>query len=362
MTVLDAQLTGPPAGADADHLFAGGPWVVAYPRRCGTWAAAGRDENGARIYGVYDPATRASRLVRPEDDRQLPALAAWAARGELLAYRVGRRAVVRLRHPEGDVRYAKILRPARLEPLLRRLHVVEQAAGRAAEEFPQLAPVRAVATDGAVVFGHLSGTALHDLVMTEAAPAVDRALVDVARSLAAFHRTPADGLDLPRVDPGPPPAEWAELVARHDPGLRSRYEAVLPKLPERPVPSTSGRPRLVHGDLHDRNVLLGRRVGLLDLDGLRLGDPVEDVGNLAAHLVLRSLQRNAPADEGRRQAAVLFEAYRRAGGCIEGDEAVDVGAVTLFRLACLYRFRRRWTGLVAALLDESQHWASGHVR
>ncbi len=90
---------------------------------------------------------------------------------------------------------------------------------------------------------------------------------------------------------------------------------------------------VVHRDLYEEQVLVGERIGLIDLDDAALGPPELDLGNLVAHLellgfrsghslavpaqaVLDGYSRVAPAD------LVLLDRLRR---------------LSLLRLACIHR-------------------------
>lgn len=327
-------------------------WDAIYPQRSGPWPAV-LSRGDVRLYGLYDPATGHSRPAWPEDDAALPGLAPWLQRGTLVSYRVGHRAVVRFEQ-DGPVGYATILRPSRTEALVRRTRAVKQAQRLADSAFPDLARLVAWDLDGMIVFGELPGRPLHELLL---APSSEPVLTTVARSLAALHQAPTEGLGLPPPDPGMPLSEWAALAGRHEPGLAPRYRRALAALGGLPAAPSQGN-ALVHGDLHDRNIFVDHdRVGLLDLDSLHLGHPVEDVGNLVAHLVVAALQRGASVTAGRRGAEALIAAYREAGGDIEPAAVAASGARSLFRLACLYQFRRRWVRIVPALLGESARWA-----
>lgn len=139
------------------------------------------------------------------------------------------------------------------------------------------------------------------------------------------------------------------LAARVPAWLANSYDAVAESLGD---PPPSGLRSLVHGDLHDRNVLLdGARGGIIDLDGVGVGDPAIDVGNLAAHVVLRALQRGDEVADGRAEALAV------AAGHPAGESAAPWVARTLFRLAVLYRFRIRWAHLTPILLRESVRWS-----
>lgn len=329
-----------------------GTWDVLYPRPEGRWPgyAQGGD---VRVYGLYDPVTGVFETVRPEEDAALPALAHWLRRGELLAYRPGRRAMVFT----GDGTYAKVLRPRRAAPLLARIAAAEEAARRAGPGFPDLAHLVGVEPDGVLRFAPLPGRSLHDVLVGTATgrDAVPAVLDRVGAALARFQSAPAASVAGGPRTTAQEPATWTALAVRDAPELAGRYGEVLAGLPPAPP---EGVTVVAHGDLHDRNVVVGAGVGFLDLDLLGWGGAAEDPGNLAAHLVLRALQCGVHVERGRRSAARLIDGYIRHGGVATPSAVMAVGARTLFRLACLYRFRRRWRPLVPALLDEAARWTS----
>ena len=114
----------------------------------------------------------------------------------------------------------------------------------------------------------------------------------------------------------------------------------------------------MHGDLHDRNLLLhSGRLAILDLDRLGPGYPIAEVGNLTAHIVLRSLQAGERIAASDDLISAFLRAYERAGGFMEQDLHAAAVARTLFRLACLYRFRRQQAWLCPTLLAESRRFA-----
>jgi aminoglycoside phosphotransferase (APT) family kinase protein len=313
-----------------------------------------------RIYGLYDPETGGFREVSPEEDQGLPGLARWIGRGELVSYRVGRRASLRLQPaPPAEPVYAKVLPARKARKLLARTLAAQQMLSRAEDGgFPELASlVDAEPDEGVLVFGAAPGRSLHD-VLIEGSPETGEALRSAARAMARFHSTPARVLELPLLHPPMGLEAYASLAMRHFPNRAASYRSALERVSAvRPIPFGEGD-RLVHGDLHDRNILLHEgRVTLLDLDMLHVGAPVEDMGNLSAHVIIRALQRGADVEGGRRDAMGLLEAYREAGGILVEATMSGVVARTLFRLGCLYLFRRRWQGITANLLEEAVRWA-----
>lgn len=322
-------------------------WRTVHPRPRGAWSAVSEGTAAERTHAVLDGATVEPRA--PQQDPALPGLARALHDGELRAYRPGRRAVVAR---DGGATFVKVVRPGRQDDVAARLEVVRTAMGPTG---PRVPAVLAVTDDGTVTLEALAGPSLHDALVAADGPAPRHAAIRTAAALLArFQACPVDGLDLAAAADGGTPDAWVEVVARVHPGLRPDLRDVAALLPE---PGPAPRRTLVHGDLHDRNVLLGdARGGLIDLDGAGLGDPALDLGNLAAHVLLRALQRGESAQVGRRDAAVLLSTPAVAP---IAERSVAHGARTLFRLACLYRFRTGSARHVPTLLDEAVDWAAG---
>ena len=350
MTALRLEEAAP---AFARPAPGGAMWDVAWPRPEGPWPVRLWDPGAAQpAYGVYDPDTGVLHPVRPEEDPALPGLRWAMARGRLVSYRPGRRATVRL--DGSPPAYAKVVRPRRAAVVAQRAGAVAAALAGSpgAPEIPGLADVDLEL--GLLVFHEVPGRPLHRGADGEA---LDR----VGAALVAVHAVEAAGLGLP-TGGGVGLGRYVRLAADAFPERAPLLRAALQEITTLPRPSAT-RARLLHGDLHDKNVILGPHdVTLLDVDLARSGDPSDDLGNLAAHLVLRSLQAGRGLPSGRRAARRLVDAYRGAGGTA-ADEAVrrEVSR-TLLRLACLYQLRRRWQGLVPALAEEAVRWADHRPR
>lgn len=103
---------------------------------------------------------------------------------------------------------------------------------------------------------------------------------------------------------------------------------------------------MVHGDLHDRNVLVdldaGPRAALIDLERVAIGEAALDLGCLAAHGVAGPILRNDLA-AGRLAATIVAEVMAR-----EGIDERSVGLYTA-------------TGLVEAALTAARHLAADRV-
>jgi len=283
-----------------------------------------------------DPRLPAARLLG--DPAELCcALEPWLGRStspQLIAWRPGRRAVVRLTCGTAAV-FVKFLdqktwtraeatfqdladaapplhfaRPSALIPELC-AYAAASAPGR---------PLRDVLAAGAAVPGDLVAAVLAALRAVPPVPGTPRLDFDSARKAAAT---------------------MLRKAAPLRPGLTALADAVDAIAP--PAHAARG---FVHGDLHDKQIFVaGDAAHLIDLEGVGGGDPTFDLANLAEHLRLRALQQDAGADGG---SAALLE---RAG--LRGDDERRWRAVVRARLAGVYALRPRWDRLAGRLADET---------
>lgn len=333
-------------------------WVVFYPRLKPKWPGFLQDASGRTAYGLYDRHSDSFVEVRPEDDTDLPALARWLSRGELVKYRVGRRATIRIpAGPTGPGAYVKVMPPHKARKVLRRHMGVERALASLPNGAPLIPAVQDAAPDeGVVVVGALPGRSLRDMVL-ERSPLAARALEACATAVAQLHQIPGAALDVPNLRPGMEPRDWAAVAIEHAPDRASAYRSALQEVEEAIAEGRRDVDRVVHGDLHDGNLLVdGYRPAILDLDLVHRGDPMEDVGNLAVHLFLRGLQRGDSVQEARRMSDEFLPIYSRAGGAVHRRSVRVFGASVLFRLSTIYLFRRRWRTLTDTLLAECVRW------
>lgn len=90
---------------------------------------------------------------------------------------------------------------------------------------------------------------------------------------------------------------------------------------------------VIHRDLYEEQVLVGGRIGLIDLDDAALGPPELDLGNLVAHLELLAIR------SGRRLTPVvdaLLDGYA-AVGPVDPLLLDRLRRLSLLRLACIHR-------------------------
>jgi Ser/Thr protein kinase RdoA (MazF antagonist) len=111
------------------------------------------------------------------------------------------------------------------------------------------------------------------------------------------------------------------------PAISAAVRAALPALE-----GTWRCTTVIHRDLYEEQILLGDRVGLIDLDDAALGPPELDVGNLLAHIELLELRSGATFDP---MVDALLGGY--------GEASLDqvlldrCRKLTRLRLACIHR-------------------------
>lgn len=89
---------------------------------------------------------------------------------------------------------------------------------------------------------------------------------------------------------------------------------------------------VVHRDLYEEQIILGPRVGLIDVDDAALGPAELDVGNLLAHIELLGIRSSR--DLGPAVRALL----RGYEGVVLDQSLVDrCRRLTLLRLACIHQ-------------------------
>lgn len=243
---------------------------------------------------------------------------------EELKHKPGRRVTLRARGPSRSV-IVKLYRSDRVARVARRISAL--ADGPAEPDVPEVLAVDLV--ERMLVLSDVPGVPLRKAVL-----AADEARCHRAGAvIGAWHHAWA----------GTRPSELREhtielelemlidkaaLASRE---IAAAVTAAVPRLSEEWMPET-----VVHRDLYEEQVLLGERVGLIDLDDAALGPAELDVGNLLAHLDL--LELRSGLDFGRAKEALL------AGYVTHGplDPRLFERCRTLarLRLACIHGERR----------------------
>jgi len=242
---------------------------------------------------------------------------------DVVAYRPTERAVIRVTGDDGRAAYVKAVPPSALAALVERHERLHDAG---------LPVPEVLATDaarGLVVLRELPGTTLRERIKADLPGWPDAA--GIGDLIARIQRTDPTGLGTRsgRVADG---IGHAQLVAT----VLPEVEPVLARLTARLTDETetvrqrSGR--VVHGDLHEGQLIVdgsGAVTGLLDVDDVAAGDPVDDFATFIAHLRFRArhLDPTTPAAGRLHRHVAALHAH---AATIVGPDAIDVAVA-----ACL---------------------------
>lgn len=338
------------------RILSGGPWLRIEESRRGGWLLLSGEggTDGIAWYHLADVTESPSR-IDPLDDKRLPQLnksvRSWLGSGfscQLLAWRVGSRAVFRLETPTGPT-IAKIYRKDR--DLMKRWSAASENQRWGTPEITSWDPEAKV-----LLTPFCDGTSLNQSWLSG-----DGELVDgekVASVLDWLASTP-----IPEEFPQHQAEDEIRILLERLPV----FERTLQNPPERArdlcervVESLRDSSKegtvLVHRDFHDKQLIIDGDGGtLIDLDLAAAGPPALDPGNIIAHLRLRSLKgAKLPWHE------IALEISRGLS-----TDRVDRGelriwtAATLMRLSLIYARRRREPGLIDALLDSTEEALEG---
>ena len=259
---------------------------------------------------------------------------------DLAAHRLGRRAVLRVRHAGGKA-FARLRSPTASAG--REAMTLHLALWEAVQDRPDLRLPKPLGTDpslGLALYSALPGRPLHlrglrGFVEIEATGKALSVLQDATTDAPVW--TVEDEIALL--------AQWQYRVETCFPDLGQILRPTLVSLCRdlRALPPMA--PVTCHRDLHEGQILLFRgRAGLLDFDTLSRSDPALDLGNLQAHLDLAGLR------EGRSFAAYVTAAERSFPHLPLARIAVWRRAARL-RLAMIWAFSAEPRAHIAALLE-----------
>lgn len=227
---------------------------------------------------------------------------------EVLAYRPGRRAVIRVGTEHGRRVYLKVVRPALAERLAN-THRAFRAGGLTVPE------VIGWSDQGLLALIELPGVPSTDLLST--VPVTTHRSADpdeFAANLARLTRSFSDvDVDIPARRSLASRADWyVSRAIEVNPEFSERVSRLGEQITElltaaAPCPS----PEVIHGDLHPGQLFIDpsdpeRIVGLLDIDTAGLGDPADDAAAMAAQLIVHDLS----APPGSSAAMPLAGALR----------------------------------------------------
>lgn len=237
---------------------------------------------------------------------------------ELVAYRPGRRAVVRMATQRGTV-FMKVVRPRQITEL----HERYQAWERAGVPVP---PTLGWTDDGLLGFAALPGVPSHTVIEK-----LDDAFLDAVEALTGQYAHVAS-TNAARTSLAERRTWYVQRIARMHPDLRARVDALNARIGNR-MQHTAAAPQVtVHSDLHLGQIFVdpdnpGTITGILDIDTAGVGDPADDAGAMYAHMLVSaefaSVQGQTTGAAFERLAALWRARWDRHGvPFVERAEAI----------------------------------------
>lgn len=259
---------------------------------------------------------------------------------QLVAHRLGKRAVLRIRHA-GGVGFARLRAPTSAQARL--------AMARHAALFAALNPRDDIRLPRPIGMDEGLGLALYDALPGRSP--VLRGLTGFAqteavmRALIALQQAEVDAPEHRLADEMATLDGWFSRLSPVFPDIATAIETPLARLRAQLDALPQRGSVLCHRDLHEGQILIHKGVaGLMDFDTLRRGDAALDLGNLQAHLVLAGLR------SGRPLAAYGTAAERNL-------PHVPLARITLWRraallrLAMIYALTAEPRATISALID-----------
>jgi Ser/Thr protein kinase RdoA (MazF antagonist) len=243
---------------------------------------------------------------------------------EELKHKPGRRLTLRVR---GTYRTA-IVKLYRADSVP---HVVEKisalAGGPPEPELPRV--LASDRTARLVVLSHVPGTPLREAVLASDEAGCRRAGAAIARWHVVWAGVRPQGFPEHTIED-----ELANLVERAARAPHDIAAWVAETVHELREPWEAAT--VVHGNLDEGQVLLGERVGLIDLEDAALGPPELDVGSLLARLDLLELTTERDLTTPRN---AFLDGYR-AIAALDADLLARCCTLARHRLACSHVERR----------------------
>ena len=261
---------------------------------------------------------------------------------EVVVYRPTERAVVRITDAGGGRVYVKVVPPATVAGLVAR----HEALANAGLPVPRV--VASDAAAGLVALSEVAGPTLRELVKG------DRdGWPPAAEFLELRGRLARAATDAP-----PRPTRRADAIAHAAmlttvlPAARAQLDQVTG--PWRRGAITSGPPATIHGDLHEGQVIIGggRITGLLDVDEVGPGDPLDDLATVLGHLRYR--QVTAPDQAVSARIAAYADALRAGFAEDVAPDQLDASTAAVLIGLATGPFRvqmKGWQAATAAVLD-----------
>ncbi|MCU0310896.1 MAG: aminoglycoside phosphotransferase family protein [Acidimicrobiales bacterium] len=285
--------------------------------------------------------------------RRLDGVVAGPLQVEVVAYHPTRRAVARVTDARGRISYLKALPPSEVAGVAAR-HDALRAAGLRVPEV-----LHVDTNEGLLLLSAMPGATLRDHIRSGRDRWPDaESFTDLFRRLGAVAPGgPVTSGRAPRTHDALAHVAFLVSVAPDLAGrlapLGSRFEDAREQVGRRRGP-------VVHGDLHEAQLFVddtGTLTGIIDLDDLGPGDPLDDPAVLLGHLEYRAL---TSGDEIAARLRPHIDELGARFAAIHGTEALDVTVAAVLVGLATGPFRSRirgWRELTDAVLAVAERRA-----
>ena len=189
------------------------------------------------------------------------------------------------------------------------------------------------------------------------APDLERGLRKFGAALGCLHKLSAPGhlRQFARTDPQHL-RKAAQTIGTVRPELADSVQSISEQLSL--THDSSEKPAFLHGDVHTKNgILLGNRMGLIDLDQAALGSPAADVGSFLAALRYERLIGGCSPSRERHLAQMFLDGYATRSPIPETDRLRWHTAAALVAeraMRAVTRFRAPGLLCLPQLINEAQ--------
>ncbi|MDZ4804714.1 MAG: phosphotransferase [Candidatus Eisenbacteria bacterium] len=113
--------------------------------------------------------------------------------------------------------------------------------------------------------------------------------------------------------------------------------------------------RVIHGDFHAGQILIEKdRIGLIDLDEMRAGDPRLDLATFRAHLTSQALAGLMPMERATAIDNAFRDGYRDGCGTLRGQGWFDAAGLALLTLEPYRRRDPNWEATTARIIESAE--------
>ena len=251
----------------------------------------------------------------------------------LISHRPERRAVVKLKRENG-LRYAKVMKPGRIENAISVMNYINGLQNRSFD-VPKV--IESNKENGVVVFSQLPGISLYDSIQEsedlKIIEAIGNALHNLHEAVPSkklpIHDNEAEITVLKK---------WIKYAKSFNcefaDDINSSAKSVYIALRNNPSEHC-----LLHRDFYNKQIIVGqyKKIGFLDFDTIAMGEAALDLANVLIHLNLRSLQGMCSSKFAANSTSELLSGYGVTAELIRRIAAYKNAAS--LRLACVYSFR-----------------------